>query len=210
MIGRKYAKEMCSSAQISSLWGFQGGLVVKNLPANAGDAGSIPRLGRSPGEGKGNPLQYFWLENPMDRGAWRAAVHGDEKSQTQLSNWAWMCCVFHILNRFFIIILKFYSFIFAALGLCCGPRASLVVALRLSSHAAAAAKSLQSCLTLCDPIDGSPQGSSIPGILQARILEWAAISFSNACTHAKSLQSCPTLCDPMESSPSGSPVHGIL
>ena len=45
--------------------------------------------------------------------------------------------------------------------------------------AAAAAKSLQSCLTLCDPIDGSPPGSSVPGILQARILEWVAISFSN-------------------------------
>ena len=47
------------------------------------------------------------------------------------------------------------------------------------SPAAAAAKSLQSCLTLCDPIDGSPLGSSVPGILQARILEWVAISFSN-------------------------------
>ena len=46
--------------------------------------------------------------------------------------------------------------------------------------AAAAAKSLQSCLTLCDPIDGSPPGSSVPGILQERILEWIAISFSNA------------------------------
>ena len=46
--------------------------------------------------------------------------------------------------------------------------------------AAAAAKSLQSCLTLCDPIDGSPSGSPVPGILQARTLEWAAISFSNA------------------------------
>ena len=45
---------------------------------------------------------------------------------------------------------------------------------------AAAAKSLQSCLTLCDPIDGSPPGSSVPGILQARTLEWVAISFSNA------------------------------
>ena len=45
---------------------------------------------------------------------------------------------------------------------------------------AAAAKSLQSCLTLCDPIDGSPSGSSVPGILQARTLEWVAISFSNA------------------------------
>ena len=48
------------------------------------------------------------------------------------------------------------------------------------SAAAAAAKSLQSCPTLCDPIDGSPPGSAIPGILQARILEWVAISFSNA------------------------------
>ena len=46
--------------------------------------------------------------------------------------------------------------------------------------AAAAAKSLQSCLTLCDPIDGSPLGSPVPGILQARTLEWVAISFSNA------------------------------
>ena len=49
-----------------------------------------------------------------------------------------------------------------------------------SAAAAAAAKSLQSCLTLCDPIDGSPPGSPIPGILQARTLEWVAISFSNA------------------------------
>ena len=46
--------------------------------------------------------------------------------------------------------------------------------------AAAAAKSLQSCPTLCDPIDGSPPGSPVPGILQARILEWVAVSFSNA------------------------------
>ena len=53
-------------------------LVVKNLPANTGDArevGSIPGSGRSPGEGNGNPLQYSCLENPMDRGAWRATVH---------------------------------------------------------------------------------------------------------------------------------------
>ena len=80
----------------------------------------------------------------------------------------------------------------------------------LSQFAAAAAKSLQSCLTLCDPTDGNPPGSSVPGILQARILEWVVISFSNACMHTKSLQSCPTLCDPMDSSPLGSSVHGIL
>ena len=52
--------------------------------------------------------------------------------------------------------------------------------MKSSLAVAAAAKSLQSCLTLCDPIDGSPPGSPIPGIFQARILEWVAISFSNA------------------------------
>ena len=54
-------------------------LVVKNLPANAGDirnTASIPGSGRSPAEGHGNPLQYSCLENPMDRGAWWATVHG--------------------------------------------------------------------------------------------------------------------------------------
>ena len=65
--------------------------------------------------------------------------------------------------------------------------------MRHSAAAAAAAVSLQSCPTLCDPMDGSPPGSSIPGILQARMLEWVAISFSNAYIIAKSLQSCPTL-----------------
>ena len=63
------------------------------------------------------------------------------------------------------------------------------------------------CVT---PVDGSPWGSSVLGILQARILEWVAIFFSNAWMHAKLLQSCPTLWDPMESSPPGSSVHRIL
>ena len=85
-----------------------------------------------------------------------------------------------------------------------------ITSLNQSSFAAAAAKSLQSCLTLRDLIDGSPPGSSVPGILQARTLEWVAISFCNACMNAKLLQSCPTLCDPMDSSPPGSSVHRIL
>ena len=66
--------------------------------------------------------------------------------------------------------------------------------------AAAAAKSLQSCLTLCDPIDGSPPGSPIPGILQARTLEWVAISFSNAWkweTKVKSLSRVQLLAIPL-------------
>ena len=58
----------------------------KYLPAMLGDLDSIPNSGRSPGEGTGNLLQYSCLENPMDRGAWRATVHGVSKSQTQLSN----------------------------------------------------------------------------------------------------------------------------
>ena len=75
--------------------------------------------------------------------------------------------------------------------------------------AAAVAKLLQSCPTLCNPIDRSPPGSPVPGILQAKILEWVDISFSSACMHAKLLQSCLTLCS-MDSSPPGSSVHRIL
>ena len=55
--------------------GFPGGLVLKNPPASAGDAGLIPGPGRFPGGGNGNPLQHSCLENPMDRGAWLATVH---------------------------------------------------------------------------------------------------------------------------------------
>ena len=56
--------------------------MIKNLPANVGDVGSIPGLGRSPGEGNGNPLHYSCLGNPMDRGAWQTAIHVVTKSQT--------------------------------------------------------------------------------------------------------------------------------
>ena len=69
--------------------GFPGGSVVKNMPANEGDTrdvSSIPGLGRSSEGGNGNPLQSSCLENPMDRGVWRATVHGVAKSQIQLSD----------------------------------------------------------------------------------------------------------------------------
>ena len=66
--------------------GFPGGSVVKNPPANAGDVRSIPGLGRCPGEGNGNPLQYSCLGNPMEEGPWWATVHGVAKSQTRLSD----------------------------------------------------------------------------------------------------------------------------
>ena len=68
---------------------LSGGSVVKKLPGKAGDTGDgglIPGLGKPPGGGNGNPLQYSCLENPMDRGAWRPTVHKVAKSQTRLSN----------------------------------------------------------------------------------------------------------------------------
>ena len=68
--------------------GFPGGSVVKNLSADARNAGSIPGWGRFPGEGNDNLLQYSCLENPMDRGAWQGIVHVVAKSRTQLSDWA--------------------------------------------------------------------------------------------------------------------------
>ena len=87
----------------------------------------------------------------------------------------------------------------------------------LTAAAAAVAQSLQSCPTLCDPIDGSPPGSPVPGILQAGTLEWVAISFSNAWkwkvkvkSESEVAQSCLTLSDSMVCSSSGSSVHGIF
>ena len=65
---------------------FHGGSYGKESACNAGDQDSIPESGRCPGEGNGNPLQYSCLENPMNRGAWQATVHGVAKSQTQLSD----------------------------------------------------------------------------------------------------------------------------
>ena len=93
----------------------------------------------------------------MEREAWRAAVHGVAKSRKRLSNWT-------ELNWYYIYMLETQQYIVIIITL----------------YTAAAAKSLQSCLTLCDPIDVSPPGSPVPEILQARTLEWVAISFSIA------------------------------
>ena len=77
----------CRSPPFMHLWASRVVLVVKSSPANAGDirdVGLVPELGRSPGGGRGNLLQYSCLENPMDRGAWQAIVHGVTK------NWTWL------------------------------------------------------------------------------------------------------------------------
>ena len=74
---------MCHNLVVSAKEkGFPGSSVFKNLPVSAGDTGSISGSGRSPEEGNGNPLQYSCLENPVDRGACLATVHGVLKSQT--------------------------------------------------------------------------------------------------------------------------------
>ena len=68
-----------------TMFGFPDSSVGKESACNAEDLGSIPGLGRSPGEGNGNPIQYSCLENPIDRGVWQDAVHGVANSQKQLS-----------------------------------------------------------------------------------------------------------------------------
>ena len=98
--------------------GFPGGSEVKASACNVGDLGLIPGLGRSPGEGKGNPLQYSCLEDPMDGGAWWATVHRLPKSRTRLSNFTYLtqckCCVsscLHVANSSFAF-WKFLAFLF--------------------------------------------------------------------------------------------------
>ena len=80
-ISRRYQRQMSRSRE---LWGFPGGSGVKNLPASEGDMDSTPGSGRSTGGGHGNPLQYSCLENPMNREAWRAVVHGVSRVRHKL------------------------------------------------------------------------------------------------------------------------------
>ena len=83
--------------------------------------------------------------------------------------------------------------------------------LNYAAAAAAAAKSLQSCPTLCDPIEGSPPGSPIPGILQARTLGcYFLLQSVKVKSESEVSQSCPTLCDPTDCSPPGFSIHGIF
>ena len=78
--------------------GFPGRSVGKESACSAGDPGSIPGSGKSPGEGNGNPFQYSCLENPIDGGAWQATVHGVTKSQTRLSDFTFFLLSFILLT----------------------------------------------------------------------------------------------------------------
>jgi len=117
------------------------------------------------GERNGNPLQCSCLENPRDWGAWWTAVYGVAQSWTRLK-WLSSSSSSSICQNYLNM---------------CSINSTPVTLMphSLGVAAAAAAKSLQSCPTLCNPVDGNPPGFPVPGILQARTLEWVAISFSN-------------------------------
>ena len=97
--------------------GFPSGSVGKESSCSTGDTGSVPGSGRSPGEGNGNLFQYSCLENPTDRGAWRATVQRVAKSQTQLSTKAWhswfTMCSFLLYSRVIQLCIYIYSFSFS-------------------------------------------------------------------------------------------------
>ena len=144
--------------------GFPYGSAGKEFACNAEDLGSIPGLGRSPGEGKGYPLQYSGLENSMD-----CVGHEVAKSPTRLSDFHFHTCIIltpSVSSPGRIILFYALLFFFFFLTISC------VI------HPCVCAKSLQLCPTLCDPMDCSPTGSSVHGILQARILQWLAMPSS--------------------------------
>ena len=172
---------ICLSFHLSSIymspWDFTAGSAVRNLPANAGDTrdpGSIPGSGGSPGGGNGNPLRYPCLEIPMDGGAWWATIYGVTESNTTEANE-------QASTRLSIIYLSIIHLLVYRLSLSmsiCVSHLSVSAIYPPSAYLHLHPKSLQSCLTLCDPMDCSPPGSSLHGILQARILEWVAFPFS--------------------------------
>ena len=135
-------------------WGFPQWLSSKESVCNARDSrdlGLISGSGRSPGGRQGNPVQYSCLENSMDRGAWWAIVHRVTKSQTWLKRLSMQA------HTHWLLVLS-----------CLGTFTSSCMCAKLH----------QSCPTLCDSIDYSPPGSSVHGILQARILEWVTMPSS--------------------------------
>ena len=151
--------------------------VGKESARNAGDPGSIPGLGRSPGEGNGYPLQYSCLENPTDRGAWRAAAHGVAESRTRLTKqehnrrdangpsdaMAGPCASCHP-APVSLQLAKYRCFLLYFLPLV--SLTALVLSLSVMSN------------SLQPHGQWSPPGFSVHGILQAKILEWVAVPFS--------------------------------
>ena len=132
------------------------------------------------GEGNGTPLQYSCLENPMDGGAWKAAVHGAAEGRTRLSDFTFTFH-FHALEKEMATHSSVLAWRIPGMG---EPGGLPFLGSHRIGHdwsdlaIAMCAKLLQSCLTLCDPVDCGPPGSSVHWIFQTRILVWVAICFS--------------------------------
>ena len=161
----------------------------------------FPGSGRSPGEGNGSPLQYSCRENPMDRGGWRTIVHRVGKSQTRvkwlsiytLSSRSRVSFCYPCLEEFSLQSFQNYrTWKFILNQYCCSSTVTaesyfvfifghflwqLNTIVPVCLHACVCSVA-QLCLTLCNPVDCSPPGSSVHGTLRARIMEWVAISFS--------------------------------
>ena len=163
--------------------GFPGGSDGEVSVCNAGDPGSIPGLGRFPGEGNGSPLQYSCLENPMDGGIWWATVHGVAKGRTRLGDFTSLQSSLELMS--IVLMMPCNHFILCCLLLLLP---SIFPSIRVFSN--------ESALHI------------IHLVLQKQKLRWSLtcipIQFSSI------PQSCPTLCDPVDCSPPGFPVHHQL
>ena len=189
--------------------GFPGGTSGKEptcqFVRNVRNMGSIPEFGRFLG---GSPLQYSYLEDPMDRGAWWAMVHRVTKSWTQLKR---LSIHARTIVYFYQLLLVCKSCLLCqVIGLIrWWPHAKHILR-TIYAAAATAAKSLQSCPTLCDPA----AHQAPPSLGFSRQEHWSGLPFPSPCMKVKSesevAQSCPTLRDPMDCSPPGSSIHGIF
>ena len=177
--------------------GVTGGSDNKESAFDTGDPGSVPELERSPGEGNSNPLQYSCRENSLDRGTWRATVHGVPKSPAQMNNQHFHFSKIILVETFFFPLHPFiHQTLTEYLGrevlspidlATCGPRRGGTWAW-VAGTALGLAPGFCCCLViklyvaLCGPMDCSPPGSSVQAILQAilqaRMLEQVAIPFS--------------------------------
>ena len=148
---------------------FPGGSVVKNLPVNVGEEVSVSRLGTSPREGDGNPLQYSFLGNPMNRGAWWPTIHGVAYNPRGCKRFR------H--NLVTKLPPKFQGYgVMKKTTVIYVPRRYNCCCLLFSCYIVS--ESFATPWIVGHPVDCRPPSSSVRGIFQARILEWVAISNS--------------------------------
>ena len=141
---------------------------------DTGDAWSILGMGRSPGSGNGNPLQYSCLKNPMDGGAWRATVQGVPKESDTTEQLRVHACMCHLQSSLYDSIHLHYYHHHNLHNNCL----LLLLLLQLLHILMSSCLCAYLCLILYDPLDPNPPGSPVLGISQAGILEWVAISSS--------------------------------